>query len=106
MRVVEDGIFRSAACAPYWGMTKTIHLFQAQDAQEGYAIRLAEDPPEGWRWRRGYGSEFTPVWTVELESEAAPSADQVDWEAVLDRALEAYQLSDPIIYNYRWPVLA
>ena len=84
-----------------------VHLYQAKDADQSYGLRLAGDPLDTWRWERGYGKDFEKVWTVELQSEGEiPGNTQIDWEAVLDRVLEAYQLSDPVISNYHWPVAA
>jgi hypothetical protein len=81
-----------------------VHLYEAKDSEGAYAVSLADDLPGRWRFVKGLGQEFQKVWSVELDGEPMPDPLQVDWEPVLDRALEAYQLSDPVIYNYQWPV--
>jgi hypothetical protein len=81
--------------------TVTIQLYKARDAEEAYAIRRPE--PENWLARSGFGSQFEPVWTVEFQGSF--SSEPVDWQSVMDRAIEAYRLSDPIVTNFQWPGL-
>jgi hypothetical protein len=78
-----------------------LHLFKARDAEEAYAIRTPND--ERWLARSGFGSQFEPVWALELESEESADQRAVDWEQVLERAIEAYRLSDPVLTNFEWP---
>jgi hypothetical protein len=85
-------------------MKKTIELFEAKDGDQSYAIRLKDDPGKAWRFTRGYGADYQKVWTVELESSHVPEPDLIEWESVLERALEAWQMNDPFISNYEWPI--
>ena len=78
-----------------------VQLYKARDADDGYGIRLQAEQP--WLSRSGFGSHFEPVWTVEVESELPPHRETVNWEAVLDRVVEAYRLSDPILTGFQWP---
>jgi hypothetical protein len=78
-----------------------LHLFKARDAEEAYAIRAPND--ERWLARSGFGSQFEPVWTLELQSDGAADQRAVDWDQVLERAVEAYRLSDPVLTNFQWP---
>lgn len=82
-----------------------IHLLKASDGADSYAL-AAEGDGEGppWRAERGYGLAFEKVWTVELQSNALPDLRQVDWDAVLDRVIEAYDLNDPVIADFEWPI--
>src|SRR4051794_40505842 len=90
--------------AGYWGMESlTVHLHKAPDAEEAYALSLGHEPKR-WRAERGYGSEFQKVWTVELQSVRAPELDNVDWDAVLERVIEAADLNDPLISDFAWPL--
>jgi hypothetical protein len=85
--------------------SNTVLLYQANDAEESFAIRLENDPPESWRFQKGFGKHFQQVWSVELQGDLRPNFSLVDWEAVLDRILEAYHLSDPLLTNFTWPHL-
>ena len=78
-------------------------IFKSRDADQSYAIALEDDPPETWRARSGFGQEFERIWAVDLQSETSPEVQTVDWETVLERAIEAYHLSDPVITNFEWP---
>lgn len=80
-----------------------IHLHKAIDAEDSYAICLNDDPRETWRAERGFGQRFEKVWSVELQSKAKPRVPAVNWEAVLDRAIQACSLSDPVVSNFTWP---
>jgi hypothetical protein len=84
--------------------SKTVHLFKATDAEDAYAIRLAHDDPGKWRAERGFGQNFEEVWSVELQSRKQAPESRVDWDAVLERVIEACTLSDPVITNFQWPV--
>ena len=81
-----------------------ILLLKASDAEDSYALAAEGDGQGVWRAQRGYGSVFENVWTVELQSEGRPELRQVDWDAVLERAVEAYDLNDPVIANFEWPL--
>lgn len=84
----------------------TIELYQANDAAESFAIKLKEDAKGAWRAQRGFGQNHEKVWTVELQSQNNPRDWQlVEWDAVLDRVVEASTLSDPVLTNFEWPVL-
>ena len=79
-----------------------LQLFKARDAEEAYAIRFAKE--ERWLARSGFGSQFEPAWTLEVQSEEGIDVKSVDWEQMLERAIEAYRLSDPVLTNFDWPV--
>ena len=84
----------------------TIELYQALDAADSYAIKLREDASNGWRSQRGFGASYQKAWSVEIQSERNPADFRlVDWDAVLDRIIEAQSLSDPLLTNFQWPVL-
>lgn len=82
-----------------------VHLHQATDAEDAYALSL-DSAPTPWRAERGYGSAYQKVWSVEIQSRHAPDLRQVDWDAVLDRVIEAYDLNDPLITDFAWPTRA
>jgi hypothetical protein len=84
--------------------TATVHLYEAADAQDSFALKLEGDQAFTWRAAKGYGRKYQQAWTVELQSERIPELNRVDWDAVLDRVIEAYSLSDPLIANYSWPL--
>jgi hypothetical protein len=84
--------------------SQTVHLYAAQDATDSFGLALPEDLAGVYRARRGYGSDFQKKWSVELQSKVAQQSP-IDWEAVLDRVIEAYTLSDPVIANFEWPTL-
>lgn len=81
--------------------TLNLQLFKALDAEEAYAIRLPHE--EKWLAQSGFGSQLEFAWNLEIQSEGACDRKRVDWEAVLERAIEAYRLSDPVLTNFRWP---
>jgi hypothetical protein len=86
--------------------TVTLHLYKAQDGLDAYAIsRPGSDRTVHGAWlaQKGFGSDFEKVWTVELQSKEEPQPGRVDWENVLERAIEACHLSDPVIADYEWP---
>ncbi|MGV3772701.1 MAG: hypothetical protein ACO1QB_07350 [Verrucomicrobiales bacterium] len=83
----------------------TIQLFQANDATDAYAIKLKGDGAATWRAQRGFGQTYDQVWSLELQSDGHPDWQNVDWDTVLDRVLEAYTLSDPVVTNFQWPAL-
>jgi hypothetical protein len=82
----------------------TVHLHEAADAEDSFALSLEGDSRRTWRAEKGYGQKFQQVWSVELQSRATPKLSRVDWPAVLDRVIEAYQLSDPVIADFEWPL--
>jgi hypothetical protein len=78
--------------------TIRVNLYEAEDSDGAYAIRLAGAETEIWRAQKGYGSKFTLVWTVEFEIPgSAADPETLDWNEILDRSIEAYSLSDPIV---------
>ena len=81
-----------------------LQLYKAVDAEEAYAIRFA--PDQTWLARTGFGSQLQQVWMLEVLSESRVDRCRVDWDAVLERAIEAYRLSDPVITNFNWPDLS
>jgi hypothetical protein len=88
----------------YWAMESvTVLLHKATEAEDSYAICMEGDGEGTWRAQRGYGRDFERVWSVELQSESRPSPQEVDWEAVLGRMIEAYDMNDPLITDFSWP---
>ena len=81
----------------------SLQLYRARDADEGFGLRFPRE--DKWLARSGFGSDFQPVWTVEIQSVQRVDPKRVDWESVLDRAIEAYRLSDPVITNFEWPIV-
>ena len=79
-------------------------LYQAKDAEDSYAITIGQKGPPSWRAERGLGNQFEKAWTVELQSDHLPDLDKVDWEAVLERVIEAYDLNDPVVTDFQWPL--
>ena len=78
-------------------------LFQATDATDSYALKFPSDPADQWRAQSGFGKEFQQVWAIELQSDSLPDFQRVNWDAVLERSIEAFNLSDPVITNFEWP---
>ena len=78
------------------------HLHRALDAEDCFALSVEGEPP-GWRAVRGFGQNFQKVWTIELQSESAPDLFQTDWDAVLERVIQAYDLNAPVITDFHWP---
>jgi hypothetical protein len=83
-----------------------VHLHKASDAEDGYALCVEGDGPGSWRAERGYGATFQKVWSVEVQSAERPDLNQVDWDSVLERLIEAYDLNDPVITRFTWPLRA
>lgn len=81
-----------------------LKLFRSRDGEDSYAIAL-ENREENFLARRGFGQDFEKVWSLELQSLVTPETLMVDWDTVLERAIEAYQLSDPVITNFDWPTV-
>lgn len=81
----------------------TVLLYQAADAENSFAIRLQQDPPDAWRAQKGFGTKFENPWNIEFQGKNAPELVKINWDAVLERAVEARNLSDPVITNYEWP---
>jgi hypothetical protein len=79
-----------------------VQLFKARDAEEAYAIRFPRE--ERWLARSGFGSQLEPVWTLEIQSVEVIDLKSVDWNQILERAIEAYRLSDPVLTNFDWPM--
>jgi hypothetical protein len=79
-----------------------VQLFKARDAEEAYAIRFPRE--ERWLARSGFGSQLEPVWTLEIQSVEVIDLKSVDWDQILERAIEAYRLSDPVLTNFDWPM--
>lgn len=84
-------------------MQTTVFLYQAADADDSYAISLPGDARAKWRAEKGFGQKFKQVWTIEFQTAEPPSLNAIDWDQVLNRAIEAYTMNDPIITNYTWP---
>lgn len=82
----------------------TLHLFQAMDAEQSFALKIDGDA-DTWRATQGFGQDFREVWTIEVQSAVAPNPLEVDWDQILDRAIEAYEMSDPVLTNFEWPHL-
>jgi hypothetical protein len=80
------------------------HLHKASDGEDSYALCLEGDDGQTWRAERGYGGTFQKVWSVEIQSAQAPLLARVDWDAVLERIIEAYDLNDPVITDFEWPL--
>lgn len=106
LALLSDGLWKIAIDGAYWPMHSTnVDLLKASDAADSYAVAAEGDDVQGpWRAERGYGSAFQKVWSVEFQSRTQPDLRQVDWDAVLDRAIEAYDLNDPIITDFEWPL--
>jgi hypothetical protein len=84
--------------------SKSIHLHKAKDAEDSWAINLVGDHSGVWRAQKGFGQNFEKVWSLELQSPQAPDLAQTDWDVLLDRAIEAYDMNDPIIAKFQWPI--
>lgn len=78
-------------------------LYQATDAEDSFALRLSTDPSRHWRAQHGFGKEYEQIWDVEFQSKSLPPFHLIQWDSVLQRAIEAYNLSDPVITNFAWP---
>jgi hypothetical protein len=81
----------------------SLQLYKARDADEAFGLRFPRE--DKWLARTGFGSDFEPIWTLEIQSAQPADRPRVDWENVLNRAVEAYRLSDPVITNFDWPAL-
>lgn len=81
----------------------TLHLHEAKDAEGSFALKMDDD--DSWRATRGFGQDFQKVWSLEVQSLVAPNPLEVDWEQMLERAIEAYEMSDPLLANFEWPDL-
>ena len=82
----------------------TVYLRKASNAEDGYALFLDKEGSAPPRAERGLGSSFEQAWAVELQSHEKPDLHSVDWDAVLDRVIEAYDLNDPVITDFEWPL--
>jgi hypothetical protein len=85
--------------------TSTVFLHEAGDAVDAYALALPGDVAGSWRAQKGFGGKFHRVWTLDLQSDEPLPIQAVDWDAVLVRAIEAYNMRDPVITNFEWPLL-
>src|SRR4051812_30630920 len=81
-----------------------VHLHEGDG--DSWAINLTGDLAETHRTQKGFGSKFKKVWSLELQSLELPDYSLVDWDAVLERAIYAYDMNDPLISNYEWPLKA
>ena len=81
--------------------TTRLELFEASDAEGSYALKVSG--VDGWKARVGLGSQLESVWKIEVETSRPAEGAKVDWEAVLARAIEAREMSDPVLTNYEWP---
>ena len=86
--------------------TRIVHLHRGKDAEDAWAINLVGDKSGVWRAERGFGNNFEQVWSLELQSESEPDFQSVDWDALLERAINAYDLRDPIMTDFNWPIRA
>jgi hypothetical protein len=84
--------------------SNNVDLFKASNTENSFAIRLEGDQFQAWRAERGLGQDYQKVWSVEIQSKEALDKRSIDWEAVLDRIIEAYTLSDPVISSFKWPL--
>jgi hypothetical protein len=82
--------------------TTVVHLHEAEDAEDSFGLTLEKE--EAWRAVRGFGQKFRKIWSVELQGNAAPDLSHVDWDVVLERVIEAYDLNDPVITDFHWPL--
>jgi hypothetical protein len=83
--------------------TKIIHLHKG-NADDAWAINLVGDLSGVWRAEKGFGHSFYKVWSLEVQSPEAPDLLHVGWDAVLERAIYAYDLNDPVLSNFEWPL--
>ena len=83
--------------------TTIVHLHRALDAEDCFALGVEGEASGTWRAVRGFGQTFQKIWTVELQSDSAPDPLHTDWDAVLERVIEAYDLNDPVITDFHWP---
>jgi hypothetical protein len=80
-----------------------LELYEARDTENAFALKLPGS--DRWTARTGFGAELGKVWSVEIQSdEAVPDFKLIDWDSVLERVVEAYEMSDPIITRFRWPM--
>jgi hypothetical protein len=80
-----------------------VHLHRALDAEDCFALAVEGDSSGTWRAVRGFGQNFQKVWSVEVQSAAAPDFLHTDWDAVLERVIAAWDLNDPVITEFQWP---
>lgn len=80
-----------------------VHLHEGEG--DSWAINLAGDIAQMHRAQKGVGANFRKVWSLELQSGELPEKSRVDWDAVLERAIYAYDMNDPMIEKFDWPVL-
>lgn len=80
----------------------TVHLHEG--GADAWALNLLGDLGEVHRAEKGMGNNFRKVWSLELQSEKAPDLSRVDWDAVLERTIYAYDMNDPLISNFEWPI--
>ncbi|MFN7140765.1 MAG: hypothetical protein ACK4UN_15620 [Limisphaerales bacterium] len=78
-----------------------VHLYEG-DA-DSWAINLGGDMAESYRARKGFGADFKEVWTLEIQSDNMPELNVVDWDAILERAIFAYDMNDPLLSRFEWP---
>jgi len=80
----------------------TIHLHRG-DA-DSWAINVPGGLAENFRAVKGVSHQFQKVWSLELQSAEPPELEKVDWDAVLERAIYAYDMNDPLISDFAWPL--
>jgi len=80
----------------------TVHLHEG-DA-DSWAINLAGDLAESHRAHKGFSDGFKMVWSLEIQSADQPDYSKVDWDAVLERAIYAYDMNDPLLTEFEWPL--
>lgn len=81
-----------------------VHLHEGDG--ESWAINLAGDIAENHRAEKGFGTNYRKVWSLEIQSVEAPDYALVDWDAILERAIYAYDMNDPLISEFEWPMKA
>jgi hypothetical protein len=96
-----DGILLKRNVAGYSRMNAiSVELFRARDSEDSFAIRKPGE--QGWRAMIGFGSDFEKVWKLEFEGTSDVNEESLSWEALLGRAIEAYNMSDPVVTDMKW----
>ncbi len=81
-----------------------VHLREGDG--ESWAINLSGDLAETHRAQKGFGGNFKKVWSVELQSLEQPDYTAVNWDVVLERAVYAFDMNDPLLAEFNWPTKA
>lgn len=100
---LNNALLKRGRAGAYSFMYSTlIHLHEGDG--DSWAINLVGDIAEMHRAEKGMGNRFRKVWSLELQSEEAPDMSRIDWDAVLERAVYAYDMNDPVISKFKWPL--